>query len=102
VRRRLLDEVIAHRGVLTGGDVPLSVLQHGSNAAAKNLRDVTSLYCLFVLFSDILKRESDDTLSSIAFGVRNASDVIDYSQQCLLRCWKIYLTKQSQQNDWLA
>lgn len=89
VRTRLLDEISVHRGVLSGGDLFLSVLQHGCNAAAHNPRDVATFYCLYILFSYIVKRENDVMLSSLGFGVQKASDVSDFAQQCLLRCLKI-------------
>lgn len=88
-RRRLLEDLSARGCVLTGGDVFLAILDYGCSAASGNPRDVATFYCLYALFSFIVKRERDEELSGLGFGVRTASDVIEYSQQCLLRCLKI-------------
>jgi hypothetical protein len=74
---------------LTGGDIFLAILEHGSVAASRSPRDVSIFYCLYILFAFVINRESDIALSKIGFGVTNGLDVLEYARKCLLRCLMI-------------
>lgn len=88
-RKMLLDGLRDQVGFLSGGDIFLSILEHGSRAASLNSRDVATFYCLYVLFTYVVKRERDEKMPCLGFGVQGTADVIEYSQQCLLRCLQI-------------
>jgi hypothetical protein len=74
---------------LTGGDIFLAVLEHGSIAASQSPRDVSIFYCLYILLAVVVNRGSEVALSKLGFGVKNVSDVMEYARKCLLRCLAI-------------
>jgi hypothetical protein len=68
-------------------DVILAILERGSSEAANNPRDLAAFSCLHALLAYINKHKHSVELQT--FRVSHASDVIKYSQQCLLRCLMI-------------
>jgi hypothetical protein len=88
-KRKLLDDLAANFGKMLGGEIVLSMLEQGAKAASDNPRDVATFYCLYTIFRFLLRREQDERLSCLGFGVKGAQELIEYSQKCLLRCLDI-------------
>lgn len=86
---KFLKELMDHKSDVQAGDVLLAVLECGSKEASENPRDAASFYCLYVTFSYLIKKESDQQLAKLGFGIKSATDLIEYSRLCLLRCLKI-------------
>jgi len=87
--RKLLKELIDHKSDVQAGDVLLAVLEFGAKEASENPRDAASFYCLYVIFSYLIKNENDQHLAKLGFGIKGATDLIEYSRLCLLRCLQI-------------
>ena len=88
-RSRSLKELSQHKDDVQVGDEFLAVLEYGSSVASSNPRDVATFYCLYLLFSYLIKREDGKNLATLGFGVECADDLSEHCRRCLLRCLKI-------------
>ena len=68
------------------GDILLAILQCGSNDISQNPRDFASYWCIYALFSFVLKIEDEESISSIR---EEKPYILDYARRCLLQCLTI-------------
>ena len=71
----------------TADDILLAILQCGSNNISRNPRDFASYWCMYTLFSFVLKSEkSEETLSN---NMDAKPSIVNYARQSLLQCLTI-------------